>query len=148
MSEIIRLIRYEELNELLNLYKQLQPEDTDVYTNGALKDVWNLICDDPSLHYIVVEVNGRIVASCNISIIKNLTRNLRPYGLIENVITDSNYRKKGYATKALNKAIEIAKDNNCYKVMLLTGSKKEETLKFYEQAGFIRGIKTGFIKNL
>lgn len=148
MSEIIRLIRYEELNELLNLYKQLQPEDPDVYTNGALKDVWNLICNDPSLHYIVVEVDGRIVASCNISIIKNLTRNLRPYGLIENVITDSNYRKKGYATKALNKANEIAKDNNCYKVMLLTGSKKEETLKFYEQAGFIRGIKTGFIKNL
>lgn len=45
-------------------------------------------------------------------------------------------------------AVEIAKDNNCYKVMLLTSSKKEETLKFYEQAGFIRGKKIGFIKNL
>jgi len=47
-------------------------------------------------------VDGKIVSSCNISIIKNLTRNLRSYGSIENVITDSNYRKKSYATKAIN----------------------------------------------
>ncbi|WHH60221.1 GNAT family N-acetyltransferase [Petroclostridium sp. X23] len=148
MSEITRLIKYEELSELLNLYKQLQPEDPDVYENKALKDTWDSIYNDPNLYYIVVEVDGKIVSSCNISIIKNLTRNLRSYGLIENVITDSNYKKKGYGTKALNKAVEIAKNNNCYKVMLLTGSKKEETLRFYEQAGFIRGIKAGFIKSL
>jgi GNAT superfamily N-acetyltransferase len=148
MSENIRLINYDELSELINLYKQLQPNDPDVYENSALKDTWDLIYNNPNLYYIVVEVDGRIVSSCNIAIIKNLTRNLRPYGLVENVITDSNYRKKGYASKAINMAMDIAKDNNCYKVMLLTGSKREETLKFYEQAGFIRGIKTGFVKNL
>lgn len=30
-------------------------------------------------------------------------------------------------------------------VMLATGSRKEETLRFYEKAGFLRGVKTGFI---
>jgi len=148
VKENTRLINYDELSELLDLYKQLHPNDPNVYENKALKDTWDLIYNDLNLYYIVVEVDGKIVSSCNISIIKNLTRNLSPYGLIENVITDSKYRKKGYATKALNMAIDIAKDNDCYKVMLLTGSKREETLKFYEQAGFIRGIKIGFVKNL
>lgn len=148
VSEVVRLIKYDELGELLSLYKQLQPEDPDVCNNEALQSVWDSIYINPDLYYIVIEIDGKIVSSCNISIIKNLTRNLRSYGLIENVITDLNYRKKGYATKALNMAVEIAKDNNCYKVMLLTGSKKEETLRFYEQSGFIRGVKTGFIKNL
>jgi len=130
------------------LYRQLKPEDPDVYENEELEGIWKSIYNDKNLYYIVVKIDGKIVSSCNIAIIKNLTRNLRSYGLIENVITDSNYRKKGHATKALNMAIEIAKDNDCYKIMLLTGSKEKETLKFYEQIGFIRGIKIGFIKNL
>ncbi|AGK96201.1 GNAT family N-acetyltransferase [Clostridium pasteurianum] len=148
MSEIARFIKYDELNELLDLYKQLQPEDPDVSNNENLHEIWNSIYNNANLYYIVVEVDGKLVSSCNISIIENLTRNLRPYGLIENVITDSAYRKKGYATKVLNKAVEIAKEKKCYKVMLLTGSKKEETLRFYEKAGFARGIKTGFIIKL
>ena len=146
MSEVVRLIKFDELDDLLNLYKQLLPDDPDVYENQDLNHMWSLIYNDPNLYYIVVEVDGKIVSSCNITIIKNLTRNLRPYGLIENVITDLNYRTKGYATKALDMAICIAQDRNCYKVMLLTGSKKEETLRFYEQAGFSRREKTGFIK--
>ena len=147
MPEITRLIKYNELNELLSLYRQLNPDDPDVCENKALIDTWESIYNNPNYYYIVVEVGGKIVSSCNISIISNLTRNLRPYGLIENVITDVNHRKRGYATKAINMAVEIAKNNNCYKVMLLTG-RNEETLKFYEQVGFKKGIKTGFIKKL
>ena len=29
--------------------------------------------------------------------------------------------------------------------MLLTGSKNESTLRFYEKTGFERGVKTGFV---
>ena len=69
-----------------------------------------------------------------------------PHALIENVITHEAYRKKGLATACLNYARKIAEKENCYKMMLLTGSKEESTLKFYEKAGYNRNDKTGYIQ--
>lgn len=143
-----RAIRYEELPQLLNLYKQLHPDDPDGHENKSLDKLWDEIYNDPNLHYVVIKEDEELVATCNISIIKNLTRGLRPYGLIENVVTHEKYRKRGYGTKVLQKAVEIAKENNCYKVMLMTSSKSKDTLRFYEKAGFSREIKTGYIINL
>ena len=37
-------------------------------------------------------------------IIPNLTRGLRPYAFVENVVTHADYRGKGYATACLNYA--------------------------------------------
>ncbi|MCP4764613.1 MAG: GNAT family N-acetyltransferase, partial [archaeon] len=73
------------------------------------------------------------------------TRGARPFGIIENVITHKEYRNCGYATALLIYTQNIAWDLNCYKVMLLTGSKDPKILNFYDKVGFKRGIKTGFI---
>ena len=79
-------------------------------------------------------------------IIPNLTRNIRPYAFVENVVTHSDYRGKGYATDCLNFAKAIAEKENCYKMMLLTGSKKESTMNFYRGAGYNSSDKTAFIQ--
>ncbi|PKL73786.1 MAG: GNAT family N-acetyltransferase, partial [Methanobacteriales archaeon HGW-Methanobacteriales-2] len=112
---------------------------------STLKKYWDDILSDPSLFYVVAEEEGRIVSSCNITIIKNLTREAKPYGLIENVVTHPDYRNKGYGVLVLKKAVEIAENKNCYKVMLMTSKKDEKTLHFYEKAGFDSGEKTAFI---
>ena len=52
----------------------------------------------------------------------------------------------GYATECLNYAKSIAGKENCYKMMLLTGSKEETTLKFYEGAGYNSSDKSVFIQ--
>ena len=60
--------------------------------------------------------------------------------------SDEAYRKRGLATACLDFAKEIALRENCYKMMLLTGSKSESTLNFYERAGYNRNDKTAFIQ--
>ena len=141
----IRQIRFEELDDLLRLYRQLHMDDPAIEEDSHLKSLWNEICQDENLFYIVAEEDGKLVSSCTLAIIKNLTRGLRPYGVIENVITDGEYRKRGLATQVLHKAVDIAREKNCYKVMLLTSAKDEATLGFYDQAGLQRGIKTGYV---
>ena len=135
----------EDLDELLNLYLFLHekniPENSE-----HLENTWKTIIEDINHHIVVKEINGKIVSSCVCVIIPNLTRNIRPYALIENVVTNEEYRGKGYATECLNYAKEIAIKNNCYKMMLLTGTKSENTLAFYKNAGYNSDDKIAFIQ--
>ena len=142
---MVREVRKEDLNALLELYLFLH-EDSIPEMNDHLADVWNIIIEDSNHHLIVNEIGGKLVSSCVCVIIPNLTRNVRPYAFVENVVTHGDYRGKGYATQCLDYAKKIAEKENCYKMMLLTGSKKPKTLKFYENAGYNSSDKTAFIQ--
>lgn len=142
---IIRPIKYQELNELLDLYIHLNKDDPRLELDEQLKNKWLKIFNNEDYFYLVGEYKGKIVSSLVLTIIDNLTRNARPYGLIENVVTHPDYRKMGIGRMMLNKALDTSWERNCYKVMLLTGRKDQETLKFYENSGFKSGDKTGFI---
>ena len=142
---IIREIKENELNKLLELYTHLH--ESGVPENSEhLQKTWKTICDDDNHHIIVCEEEGRLVSSCVCVIIPNLTRNIRPYAFVENVVTHKDYRGKGCATACLNYAREIAVRENCYKMMLLTGSKSESTLNFYKRAGYNCTDKTAFVQ--
>lgn len=142
---MIREINKDDLQGLLLLYMQLHDNPMPELT-PELSELWQSILEDKNHHIIVAEEDGQIVSSCVCIVIPNLTRGQRPYAFVENVITDEAYRKKGLATACLNYARELAEKENCYKMMLLTGSKEESTLRFYEQAGYNRKDKTAFIQ--
>ena len=142
---MIREADKNDLQQILELYLYLH--ETDIPEESEqLRHTWDNIISDGNHHLIVCEMEGRIIASCVCVIIPNLTRNVRPYAFIENVVTHKDYRGKGYATACLNYAKQIAEENNCYKMMLLTGSKDEATLNFYKNAGYNSSDKTAFIQ--
>lgn len=141
---MVREIYENEFGELLELYLHLH-EDSVPDFDEHLKNTWKTIVNDPNHHIIVKVVEGRIVSSCVCVVIPNLTRKIRPYAFVENVVTHGDFRGKGYASQCLDFAKEIAKQENCYKMMLLTGSKEESTLNFYSRAGYNSSDKTAFI---
>lgn len=142
---LIREAVQEDLFALLELYTHLHDNPLPERSDG-LQCLWEGILNDPNHHILVGELEGKLVCSCVVVIVPNLTRGQRPYALIENVITHPTHRKKGYASKALAEATRIAQQAGCYKIMLLTGAKEEGTLRFYERAGFNSRDKTAFIK--
>lgn len=129
---IVRLANKNDLCEI--------PQSTD-----ELEKLWDEIITDNKYNIIVAEENGEIVSSCTCIIVPNLTHNQRPYAFIENVVTHVNHREKGYASACLDFAKQLAIESNCYKLMLMTGSKKESTLSFYRKAGYNSEDKTAFI---
>ncbi|MGN1422550.1 MAG: GNAT family N-acetyltransferase [Oscillospiraceae bacterium] len=143
---MIREITPEDYEGLMSLYLHLH--ETEVPPFERAKEVWEHILSDSSYHIIVAEEDGMIVSSCTCIIIPNLTHGPRPYAWVENVVTHADYRGKGLATKCLDRAKEIAQSENCYRLVLMTGSKLESTLKFYENAGYDRTEKTGYIQHL
>lgn len=147
MNPIIQIThaKQEDLPVLLALYQQLH--DADPVPQGeALQALWQEILVDPNYHILLAKADGVAVASVTVIVVKNLTRNMRPYAIIENVITDAQHRKKGYAALLMTEATNIAQNANCYKVSLTTGNKDEGTCYFYESCCFNRQDKTAFIR--
>ncbi|MCL2719018.1 MAG: GNAT family N-acetyltransferase [Lachnospiraceae bacterium] len=141
---MIREIEKDDLQKLLELYTHLHDNPLPP-VDSRINDIWSNIFNNPG-HYILLGfIEEKLIVSCVINIIENLTRTQRPYAVIENVITHPDYRMKGYASVILAKAKEIAEENNCYKIMLLTGSKEESIHNFYRKAGFNSQDKTAFI---
>lgn len=141
----IRALTAAELDDLLELNHHLHTSDTPLPEREQVEACWREISTNPCLRYFGVFVDHRLVASCTLAIIPNLTRGCRPYGLIENVVTHTDFRRNGYGKAVLRHALEYAWQQNCYKVMLLTGRKNEATYAFYEAAGFDRQAKQAFL---
>ncbi|NLB29193.1 MAG: GNAT family N-acetyltransferase [Clostridiales bacterium] len=141
----LRELEKNDLPRLLELY-------THLHANGIpkidddLESLWDEIITDKNHHIAGGFIGDALVSSCVIVIVRNMTHKQRPYAVIENVVTGGAYRNRGYASQVLNFARDIAKRENCYKIMLMTGSKEESTLRFYERAGYNRSDKTAFIQ--
>lgn len=140
---MIRKAQAEDLPGILLLYQQLFPAE-DYHDEKSFFETWSEILKDDKIHCFITYENGIPAATCTLVVIPNLTRKQRPYAVIENVVTHERFRKKGYGRAVINKAIECAEANKCYKVMLLSSLQRNGAHLFYEKIGFDGNSKKGF----
>ncbi len=141
-----RQLTQKDLPSLLELYVQLDENNKDLTTESSIP-IWEEISKNPNIKYFgaVDTANGdRVVSTCFTIIIPNFTAHGRSICFLENVVTDSAYRKQGLARKVIEMAIEDAKSHNCYKVILQSNCKRTEAHKFYENLGFDGNLKKAF----
>lgn len=141
---IIRPVTPSDLPQLLDLYKHLGAHNPPAPHARAQDNFARFLHYNGSAIFIGIS-EGIFVTSCVLVVIPNLSRGGHPYALIENVVTHADHRNRGYATQILDAACDRAWAAGCYKVMLMTGSKRVDTLRFYANAGFAQ-TKTGFQK--
>jgi hypothetical protein len=90
---LIRSASQNDLQGLLTLYTLLHGDPVPP-TDAKLNSLWQKILDDKDQHVLLGIDDQKIISSCVLIIVPNLTRGQRSYALIENVVTDKEYRKK------------------------------------------------------
>ncbi|MBQ8496380.1 MAG: GNAT family N-acetyltransferase [Clostridia bacterium] len=138
-AEALKVLYFEHLTR----FSPQEEQDMSLWMNKLSK-----FEKDENMYLLVLEANDKVVASVQMAIIESLTHNVRPFAVVENVVTHADYRNRGYASALLTKATEIAKEKGCYKMSLETGSNKESTLNFYRKNGFEIDTKHSCLKRI
>lgn len=133
-----------DLPTLLRLFSQLQREDVPIAFERATA-IWRTIAADDAYAYLGGFMDGALVSTCNAVIVPNLTRGGRPYALIEGVITEEAWRRRGIGRAVLGELLERCWARDCYKVMLMSGLTRAGAHTFYEAIGFDRNAKHAFV---
>lgn len=124
-----------------NNYLQLLGQDFSINVGTiSFDDFTNYIDTLPDTQQIIVIENNSIdisgsylVGSSTIFIETKLIHNFGKVAHIEDVIVHSDFRGKGLGKLLLDKCIEIAKQNGCYKIIL---DCSDDNCRFYENCGF------------
>lgn len=141
----VRALISPDLDSLLALYADLNPNDVPLPDRGVVEAVWSETLSNPGSRHFGGFDGLVLVAACTINVVPNLTRGCRSYALIENVVTASSHRRRGWGRAVLSAALNFAWSRNCYKVMLLSGRSDEGTVRFYQEAGFNADEKRGYV---
>lgn len=140
----IREAKLGDLEQLKALYQQLNPTDA-VNSDGREVDTLNEILSSTNFHIFLLCDGPIALSTTYLNVIPNLTRGGAPYAVVENVVTAEHARRQGLGKRLMQHTLEFAWKRGCYKVMLLTGSKREAVHGFYRECGFDGDAKHGFI---
>lgn len=84
---------------------------------------------------ISVEIEGKVVAWCYMYVLSN-DRHNEPFGFLENVYVEKEYRQQGIGKQLVAKAIEEARSRGCYKLLGTSRHTSTDVHRFYEKFGF------------
>lgn len=122
----IRLLEKKDINHtFINLFSHL--------TNIEHKVNYENITIQPTT--IVMEHNNSIIGTGKLIIDNKLHNGFKNVGHIEDIVVDPLHQGNGVGKKIILELIKIAKENNCYKIILDCSDKY---INFYEKVGFTK----------
>jgi len=149
---VIRQANLADVDDLLRLLPQLttrtdSPQAQMPNRHEARQSIGTLMANE--LVYFLVAAPRHpaaempsLVGALVLLIVPNLTHGGRPWAQIENVVVESSKRRHGIGRKLIDSAIAHAREQGCYKVQLISGTKPEQ-ISFYRDSGFAAEICTG-----
>lgn len=129
LIEIVRMLADDTLGATRETFQIPLPD--------AYHHAFQHITDDPNQELTVVEQNGEVIATFQMTFGSYLTYQGGIRAQIEAVRVRSDQRGLGLGTEIFQYAIERAKQRGAHLLQLTTDKQRPEALKFYESLGFV-----------
>lgn len=137
----VRPLTIDDFDAALHLYRVLTRDPVPV---SDRREAFAAILDHPGTTVFGADDGVVIRGMTTLHLLPNMTSGGRPYGLIENVVTDSAWQAKGVGREVMQAVLDHARTAGAYKVMLMTGTKRGAR-GFYEKLGFSDLEKHGMV---
>lgn len=142
----IERIKQNDVGDLVNLYEELLEKETDLQKFN--ENFHKITLDDNYLLIGAKDKDNRLVGTVLGIICYDLGGECRPFMVIENLIVKSDCRGMGVGKKLIIHIEEVARERNCNLTMLVSGYKRKDAHKFYENMGYANDVVRGFKKYL
>lgn len=106
---------------------------TGKLTVEKAKSILKKIKGNPNHKIFIAVDDGKIIGATTLLIEHKFIHEGGLVGHIEDVVTHRDFQYKGVGSALMKKAIDIARESGCYKVIL---DCSEDNAPFYEKAGF------------
>ena len=144
----IRPATERDIPRILDLYHELTvtlPGDKDC-GRPALEACAQVLADiaaDPRHDLLVVEDGGEVAGTAVLLIVPNLSHGATPWALVENIIVDQRFRRRGLARKLLEHTVSRAREAGCHRIEIMSDNSRKEAHRLYRSVGFT-DCATGF----
>jgi predicted N-acetyltransferase YhbS len=136
---IIEKLNIDDIPNLLKLYDELISFESSL--DKSIETYKEMLMDE-NYFLVVAKEDTKIVGSVLGIYCKCL---VMPFLVIEDVIVKDGLRGKGIGQKLMATMDEFAKTKNCSYAILVSSDYRKKAHKFYENIGFIDGVR-GFRK--
>jgi len=133
------------LKDVVELYRQFTDEQENY---EKLKEIFKSVAENPDYRLFISEFGGKVVCTMMGVILRNLVGKGRDFMVLENIITDKEFRGIGFAKKLYSEVEQWAKERDCFKIVIISNKKYKDASRFYESVGYESNSSNVFIKHL
>jgi GNAT superfamily N-acetyltransferase len=125
-----------DIPAILSLYAQLEEGGECTLPLAEATNIFRRIETYPDYHIYVAEHLGEILGTFSMAVMDNLAHLGAKSGLVEDVVVDEKHRGQGIGKEMMRYAMDLCRENACYKACLSSNIIREDAHRFYESLGF------------
>ncbi len=138
MQITIREAEKSDLAGILAVYAQPELDAGEILTLEQAEKIYNIFQQYPSYRLYVALAADKIVGTFALLIMDNLAHLGKKSAVVEDVGVLPECQGQGVGKIMMEFAMQEARRNHCYKLVLSSNAKRERAHRFYDSIGFDR----------